>query len=93
MLAAAQERLKAAPLRTAVILALLAVLALSIPLRAQSADPLQKEMYNQEHGLAKAETDKDRAYFDRTLDDGVIFVAYNGLVFTKLKIVEGVALY
>jgi hypothetical protein len=57
---------------------------------AQSGDPpsgLQSVMWNQEQALGKAEQQKDSDYFKKTLDDKLIYVAYNGLVFTKDKLV------
>lgn len=57
---------------------------------AQHPERLQETIYNEEHQLAKAEEQKDRSYFERKLDEHLIFVAYNGLVLTKSEIVRGI---
>jgi hypothetical protein len=56
--------------------------------QSEVSSNIQTEIYNQEHQLANAEKTKDRHYFEKTLDDKLIFVVYNGLVFTKQKIVQ-----
>lgn len=58
---------------------------------AQATDPLHETIWNQEQSLAKAEKDKDRSYFEHKLDDRIIYVAYDGLVFTKSDIVKAVS--
>ncbi len=69
-----------------------AVLLLAHPSIAQQPGPagdgLQKALYNPEQQLANAEKRQDKAYFQHRLDDSLIFVGYNGLVFTKAKIVK-----
>jgi hypothetical protein len=57
---------------------------------AQNSDPMQVAVWNQEHQLARAEESKDRSYFEHKLDDDLIYVAYDGLVFTKKQIVSAV---
>lgn len=60
-------------------------------LPAQGASPDQQvsnALHDQEQQLADAEKKKDRNYFQQKLDDNLIFVAYNGLVFTKSKILQ-----
>lgn len=54
----------------------------------QPSEQIHNEIFNHEQQLAKAEKNKDRQYFERTLDDKLIFVAFNGLVFTKQKLVS-----
>ena len=56
--------------------------------KSQPADRVDSAIYNQEHALAKAEQQQDRQFFSSILDDGLIFVAFNGLVFTKADIVK-----
>ena len=47
-----------------------------------------RQLYQQEQRLATAEKNQDKPYFQRTLDDNLIYVAYNGMVFTKAKILQ-----
>lgn len=72
--------------------ALVALLLLSGSGRGQqtraSDQQLHDVLYEQEQHLASAEKRKDKSYFEHALDDELIYVAYNGLVFTKAKIVE-----
>jgi len=66
-------------------------LAFPCPLNGQqvSADQQASDvLYNQEQQLANAEKQKDKSYFQQKLDDDLIYVAYNGLVFDKAKILE-----
>ncbi len=49
---------------------------------------LREQLNKQEQGLATAEKNQDKQYFQRVLDDQLIYVAYNGLVFTKAKILQ-----
>lgn len=42
----------------------------------QHSSELQSVMYNQEQQLAKAEQQKNREFFNQTLDDRLIFVAF-----------------
>jgi hypothetical protein len=72
----------------------LLALVLSLPLFAfaqsgGSSSSFETAMWNQEQGLAKAEMQQDRAYFEKTLDDKLIYVTFNGVVLTKDKIVKG----
>lgn len=55
---------------------------------SRSTSKFDDVIYNQEHRLAKAEQQQDRDFFTRTLDDKLIYVAFNGLVFTKKDIVR-----
>lgn len=48
---------------------------------------LRDQVYNLEHDLAAAEVKQDRDFFQNSLADNFIFVAHNGLVFTKQQIV------
>jgi hypothetical protein len=73
-------------------LAPLLAMALLAQFRAaaqQDPPDLQTVMWNQEHDLAKAEQQQDRQFFQKALDDKLIYVAFNGLVFTKPKLVDG----
>jgi len=45
-------------------------------------------IYNLEHQLANAEKQQDKAFFERALADDLIYVAYNGLVFRKPKLIS-----
>ena len=68
-----------------------AVLLLQLAAAAQTSGKpadLQTLMWNQEHELAKAETQQDRKLFQKVLDNKLIYVAFDGLVFTKQKIVQ-----
>lgn len=51
------------------------------------SDSLQDALFNEEHELAKAEKQQEKSFFEERLDDKLIYVAYNGLVLTKAKIV------
>ncbi len=56
---------------------------------ATSADrQLRNQLYSQEQQLATAEKRQDKQYFQRALDPNLIYVAYNGLVFTKTKVLQ-----
>ena len=70
-----------------------AILACAAPvlMSGQSGSSNQQAngvLYSQEQQLANAEKHKDKNYFEQKLDDGLIFVAYDGMVFTKSKILE-----
>jgi hypothetical protein len=59
--------------------------------RAQSpakraSGSLQDTVYNLEHQLANAEKQHNKKFFETSLDNGLVFVAYNGMVFTKEKL-------
>jgi hypothetical protein len=80
------------PLARVVCTALL-FLAASVPLssaqkRPRPGEHLHDVLYNLEQQLANAEKNQDKAYFQRALDNNLVFVAYDGLVFTKTKIVD-----
>ncbi len=49
---------------------------------------VQNILHQQEQQLATAEKRQDKKYFQQKLDDNLIYVAYNGLVFTKDKILQ-----
>jgi hypothetical protein len=49
---------------------------------------LQTQIYNEEHQLASAERSQNPSFFQQKLDPALIYVAYNGLVFTKDKLVS-----
>ena len=51
---------------------------------------LQNQLVANEQRLAQSEQNKDRAFLQQALADDFIYVAYNGLVFTKDKIVRAV---
>jgi hypothetical protein len=53
-----------------------------------ASSDLQTVIYNQEHRLAKAEQQKNRDFFNQSLDDALIYVAFNGLVFTKQQMMR-----
>ncbi len=63
-----------------------------VPSSGQQAGPserqLHNQLYQQEQRLATAEKRQDKQYFQRALDDNLIYVAYNGMVFTKAKILQ-----
>lgn len=50
-----------------------------------SAD-LQDTVYNLEHQLASAEKQHDKKFFETSMDNSLVYVAYNGLVFNKDKL-------
>ena len=52
----------------------------------QPGRPLENTAFNLEHKLAQAEKQGDKAFFEHTLDPGLVYVAYNGLVFDKNKL-------
>jgi hypothetical protein len=52
------------------------------------AGSLQDTLYNLEHQLAGAEKQHNKKFFETSLDNGLVFVAYNGLVFTKGKLLQ-----
>lgn len=56
------------------------------PKRASGS--LQDTLYNLEHQLAGAEKQHNKKFFETSLDNGLVFVAYNGLVFTKAKLLS-----
>jgi hypothetical protein len=70
----------------------LLVLALTLSAGAQRADypdgRIHDQLWNEEQKLATAEKQQTRAYFQQKLDNDLIFVAYNGEVFTKNKILQ-----
>jgi hypothetical protein len=47
---------------------------------------MQDTVYNLEHRLAQAEKQHNKRFFESSLDDELVYVAYNGLVFTKNKL-------
>jgi hypothetical protein len=49
---------------------------------------VQDAVYNLEHQLAKAEKQHNKKFFETSLDNGLVYVAYNGLVFTKEKLLS-----
>ena len=49
---------------------------------------LEDAVYNLEHQLANAEKQHNKKFFESSLDNGLVFVAYNGLVFTKDKLLS-----
>jgi hypothetical protein len=51
---------------------------------------LENQLVGNEQRLAQSEQKKDRAFLREALADDFIYVAYNGLVFTKEKIVQAV---
>jgi hypothetical protein len=44
--------------------------------------------FNLEHKLAAAEKQQDKAFFQKALDDRLVYVAYNGMVFDKAKLLS-----
>lgn len=56
--------------------------------KAGSSGDLQSTLYNLEHRLATAEKQQDKRFFQQTLDDQLVYVAYNGLVFDKAKLLS-----
>lgn len=69
-------------------LALLALPLAAAPKRRAPSPSLQDALYNEEQQLASAEKRQDKNYLERKLDDAIIYVAYNGLVLTKAKMVD-----
>jgi hypothetical protein len=55
------------------------------------AQNVQTIIYNLEHQLAQAEKQQDRSFFENELNDRLIYVAFNGLVLTKSKLVSAVS--
>lgn len=49
---------------------------------------LKNAVFNLEHQLATAEKQHNKKFFETSLDDGLVYVAYNGLVFTKAKLLS-----
>lgn len=58
------------------------------PLPKRASASLQNTLYNLEHQLAGAEKQHNKKFFETSLDNGLVFVAYNGLVFTKDKLLK-----
>jgi hypothetical protein len=56
------------------------------PQASQPRKSLENVAFNLEHRLATAEKARDKGYFERTLDPGLVYVAYNGLVFDREKL-------
>lgn len=56
------------------------------PKRASGS--LKNTLYNLEHQLAGAEKQHNKKFFETSLDNQLVFVAYNGLVFTKDKLLQ-----
>lgn len=54
----------------------------------QAHKALENAAFNLEHRLAQAEKQGDKAFFERTLDPGLVYVAYNGLVFDREKLLS-----
>ena len=54
---------------------------------SQLRKAVENAAFNLEHKLAQAEKQGDKAFFERTLDPGLVYVAYNGLVFNKSKLI------
>ena len=53
-----------------------------------SPSPGDTAAFNLEHKLASAEKQQDKAFFQKTLDDRLVYVAYNGLVLNKAKLLS-----
>lgn len=60
----------------------------SAPQKAGSSGSLQKTVYNLEHRLAVAEKQQDKRFFQQSLDNQLVYVAYNGMVFGKAKLLS-----
>lgn len=58
------------------------------PQKAGSSGRLQTTVYDLEHRLAVAEKQQDKRFFQQALDDQLVYVAYNGLVFDKAKLLS-----
>jgi len=56
------------------------------PHQDTTAGSLQTTVYNLEHRLALAEKQQDKHFFRQVLDNRLVYVAYNGLVFDKSKL-------
>ncbi|HET9181713.1 MAG TPA: nuclear transport factor 2 family protein [Candidatus Angelobacter sp.] len=56
------------------------------PQHGSPAGTLQATVYNLEHKLAVAEKQQDKHFFQQVLDNNLVYVAYNGLVFNKAKL-------
>lgn len=56
------------------------------PRPSQAGKAVENAAFNLEHKLAQAEKQGDKAFFERTLDPGLVYVAYNGLVFDRQKL-------
>lgn len=54
--------------------------------KAPSPGSLQTTIYNLEHRLALAEKQQNKHFFQKALDNQLVYVAYNGLVFDKAKL-------
>ncbi len=84
---------------TFAVVAILLIVTLSAPAQQPTAPQpgdqarnsggrLQNVVFNLEHKLATAEKQQDKAFFQRTLDDQLVYVAYDGLVFDKSKLLS-----
>lgn len=73
---------------TSILCFVLMALPLTAAPRPDPSSSLQDALYNEEQQLASAEKRQDKAYLERVLDDEIIYVAYNGLVLTKAKMVD-----
>lgn len=51
-----------------------------------TGDALQATVYNLEHRLAVAEKQQDKHFFQQVLDNQLVYVAYNGLVFDRARL-------
>ena len=58
------------------------------PRPKKAASSLQDTLFNLEHQLAGAEKQHNKKFFETSLDNRLVFVAYNGLVFTKDKLLR-----
>lgn len=56
------------------------------PYANRSGKPVENTAFNLEHKLAQAEKQGDKAFFEHTLDPALLYVAYNGLVFDKNRL-------
>ena len=60
------------------------------PVVGKGTKALENQLVNNEKRLASSEKNNDTAFLKRALADDLIYVVYNGWVFTKAKIVNDV---
>ncbi len=77
--------MNASKLARASVVAILLLFA--VPQFAQSSE-LRTQLENHERELGKAEESQDKSAFEKLLDPEVVFVASDGLVFTKKDIID-----
>lgn len=67
-----------------------ALLSISAPAQQPAGNNLRDQLVNNEKALAQAQSQKKADALNRMLDPNLIFVAFNGLVFTREQLVSKV---